>query len=141
MIQSYGQTWSEQRRFALHALRDLGYGGRSMEETVEEEVDAFLDGISSSTVVTVDERLFAASVLGSLWTIVGGGSSSKMSRLLSAVPTFMSEYVSPLVQVLITRPRAFALASWAGFVSVQRAMEEMLDFMAESIEEHKVISA
>ncbi len=67
VIQSSGQTWTEQRRFALHALRDLGYGGRSMDEMVEEEMEAFLEGVGEekghSAVLTVDERLFSASVL------------------------------------------------------------------------------
>ncbi len=63
--QSYGPTWTEQRRFALSALRDLGYGGRDMDASVREEVGAFLDGIASegAAVVRVDERLFNASVL------------------------------------------------------------------------------
>lgn len=33
-----GSLWSEQRRFALHTLRDLGFGKRAFEDTIRDEL-------------------------------------------------------------------------------------------------------
>ena len=40
---SQGRHWSEQRRTTLKTLRDFGFGRLSMEETVQEEVQKFLN--------------------------------------------------------------------------------------------------
>lgn len=37
---AYGQSWREQRRFTLQALRDFGVGKKSIEENIATEVDA-----------------------------------------------------------------------------------------------------
>ncbi len=38
IIFSSGRTWLEQRRFTMHALRDLGFGKGTMEDIIQEEV-------------------------------------------------------------------------------------------------------
>ena len=36
-----GDTWTEQRRFTLRALRDFGFGKAGMEEVIMEELSQF----------------------------------------------------------------------------------------------------
>jgi hypothetical protein len=63
----------EQRRFTLKSLRDFGFGKRSMEVLVQDEVkdliEAFkkLEGKPMST-----QHKFNAAVLNALWSIVTG---------------------------------------------------------------------
>ncbi|KAK3083803.1 hypothetical protein FSP39_003408 [Pinctada imbricata] len=45
---SSGSLWKEHRTFALSTLRDFGFGRRSMEVKIVEEVEAFLASISST---------------------------------------------------------------------------------------------
>ncbi len=63
---------------------------------------------------------------------------AKMARLLLLVPRFMSEYVSPPVQVLINYPRAFSVASALGLVGVKSALDQLLAFVGKNVEDHKV---
>lgn len=40
LVVSDGRLWSDQRRFSLHALRDLGFGRGGSERIVREEVNS-----------------------------------------------------------------------------------------------------
>lgn len=46
--------WKDQRRFALQALRDLGYGKASMEDRIIEEIGHLLRAIDSRDGQTID---------------------------------------------------------------------------------------
>lgn len=40
---NHGPEWTEQRRFALKTLRDFGFGKKSMEAIMHENVDELMD--------------------------------------------------------------------------------------------------
>lgn len=42
IIFAEGSLWSEQRRFALHTLRDLGFGKMALEESIRDELRLLL---------------------------------------------------------------------------------------------------
>ncbi|CAN8032591.1 unnamed protein product, partial [Ixodes persulcatus] len=42
-----GQPWLDNRRFCLHVLRDLGFGRKSMEEHIKEEISQLCDVLRS----------------------------------------------------------------------------------------------
>ncbi|CAG7836818.1 unnamed protein product [Allacma fusca] len=68
-----GPAWQEQRRFALKSLRDFGFGKKSMEAIIMEEVNELIAGFKSQhgTPVTTQNR-FNIAVLNGLWAIMTG---------------------------------------------------------------------
>jgi len=73
IIQAVGDTWSEQRRFALRHLRDFGFGKSSMEELIMDEVKEVLDWLKKQKgkSIPLQER-FSLAVVNSLWKITTG---------------------------------------------------------------------
>ena len=46
LLQSTGNEWVEQRRFALRQLRDLGFGKSGMEDMINDEVEKLINLLS-----------------------------------------------------------------------------------------------
>ncbi|CAG7834578.1 unnamed protein product, partial [Allacma fusca] len=45
IVATDGSHWTEQRRFALKQLRDLGFGTKTMEARIQEAIHDFLDSL------------------------------------------------------------------------------------------------
>lgn len=68
-----GQTWIEQRRFALKNLRDFGFGRKSMDLIIQEEADMLIQSLlkenrEKKEVLIVNT--FNAPIVNALWQIV-----------------------------------------------------------------------
>ncbi|EGT50038.1 hypothetical protein CAEBREN_11357 [Caenorhabditis brenneri] len=61
IIESHGDRWIQQRRFALHILRDFGLGKNLMEEKVLNEVTAMIETIKKSPGDVDMQNVFDAS--------------------------------------------------------------------------------
>ena len=66
---SDGRLWSEQRRFSLHALRDMGFGRGGSERIVREEVNFSCSPVIVLVRVYVVLKVFLISVDCSTITI------------------------------------------------------------------------
>ncbi|UMM30613.1 hypothetical protein L5515_012416 [Caenorhabditis briggsae] len=62
IIESHGDRWVQQRRFALHILRDFGLGKNLMEEKVLNEVTAMIESINKCKDNVDMQVIFDASV-------------------------------------------------------------------------------
>ena len=69
IINTDGQTWTNQRRFSLKQLRDLGFGKKSLDSAMVEEVDDVIDEMIKKKNVTMDST-FNVSIINVLWQIV-----------------------------------------------------------------------
>lgn len=68
-----GQEWQEQRRFALRHLKDFGFGKRSMESLIMDEVTELVSGFRRDAGQPISTQTrFNIAVLNSLWAIVTG---------------------------------------------------------------------
>lgn len=69
---SDGPYWTEQRRFTLRELRDLGLGKSKLEGVVLDQVDATLQAMEKDGPELEPNKLFNAPVLNVLWWMVSG---------------------------------------------------------------------
>lgn len=73
IVQSTGSVWLEQRRFAMRALRDFGFGRSSMEEMILNEAQELCDWLKKQEGRPVElTRRFSLAVVNSLWRILTG---------------------------------------------------------------------
>ncbi len=75
IINTDGQVWVEQRRFALRQLRDLGFGRTSLDTVMCDEADDILNRLIATASKNKDsvvkiESTFNASIINVLWHIV-----------------------------------------------------------------------
>ena len=69
IINTDGQTWTNQRRFSLKQLKDLGFGRKSLDSVMLEEVDDVIDEMIQKKNVTM-ESTFNVAIINVLWQIV-----------------------------------------------------------------------
>jgi len=68
-----GQTWSDQRRFALRNLRDFGFGKNSLENSIMDQVIEFVDWIKTQNGKPIElHRRLSLAVVNVLWNILSG---------------------------------------------------------------------
>ncbi|XP_035706095.1 farnesoate epoxidase isoform X2 [Folsomia candida] len=68
-----GLEWIEQRRFALRHLRDFGFGKKSMEHLVLDEISELVENLKKDAGRPIStQNRFNIAVLNSLWRIVSG---------------------------------------------------------------------
>ena len=84
---SYGKVWTDNRRFTLRTLRDFGFGKRSMENIIMEEVRELVDHMKQMTGKAMPTaRSFNLAVFNVIWSIVAGQRYSlddeELSRLV-----------------------------------------------------------
>ena len=72
VITTEGQVWSQQRRFALKHLKDFGFGRKSLDSVMIEEVDQLIDKLIKTQRNGVVEILgtFNIAIINVLWQIV-----------------------------------------------------------------------
>ena len=75
VVSSSGNLWTEQRRFALRQLRDLGMGKNSIESHILREIEAVTNGFktAAATKESVDLNLtLNIATINIIWAIVAG---------------------------------------------------------------------
>jgi cytochrome P450 family 2 subfamily U polypeptide 1 len=73
IISSGGKRWKEHRTFALNKLRSFGFGKRSFESRIVEELEIFLDSITSHNGNPIDlTDYISMSISNNIMSIVVG---------------------------------------------------------------------
>jgi hypothetical protein len=86
-------VWTEQRRFALKTLRDFGFGKKSMESMVADEVNELIDTFKKlSGKPFQTQNKFNAAVLNALWSLVTGQRYSHDDPLLQDLIKRLTSY-------------------------------------------------
>ena len=69
IITTDGETWTHQRRFSLKQLRDLGFGKKSLDSVMVEEVDYVIEKMAQEKTVLC-ETTYNTAIINVLWQIV-----------------------------------------------------------------------
>uniref|UniRef100_A0A914UYU2 Uncharacterized protein n=1 Tax=Plectus sambesii TaxID=2011161 RepID=A0A914UYU2_9BILA len=147
LIFSDGNLWLEQRRFALHVLRDFGVGRSIMEDNILTESRALVDGIreklhksGESTEVEVTPLLTVC--IGSIINALVFGYRFENDKLEEFVhlKKLLDQGVSPEFQFLffiagpISTKLPFIRSSWNRFKS---CMGGIYDFIDKNLAAHR----
>ncbi len=147
VLSSSGRTWQEQRRFSLHALRDLGFGKNNTEELALEETSELCSYLESTQGQPVNIRnKFNVAILNSLWRISTSERLShddnRLVHLVLLLDRFLQEGGKPLVSLMVNTPwlqwvalklNLFAFASI--FSDLRQFVEEAINPLRETYQE------
>ena len=71
IINTDGPIWTEQRRFSLKHLRDLGFGRKTLDSVMVQEVDELVDKfLESKDGIVQMNGTFSVAIINVLWQIV-----------------------------------------------------------------------
>jgi cytochrome P450 len=117
-----GKVWSEQRRFALKNLRDFGFGKKSMETAIMEEVKELISNFRKETGKPISsQNRFNVAVLNALWSILTGERHSHDDPRLNKL-------IKTLTAALTHRPLSVTLAEFFPIVHlVRKALPFLFD--------------
>lgn len=135
-----GPVWVEQRNFTVRHLRNSGYGKKTMEALINEELDDIIQLLEKERPDVDFESVFPPSVLNILWTLSTG---IRIHR--------DDERLQRLVSMLNERSKAFDIAGgtlnqlpWLRFIIPEKIgynlllklNKEMKEFFTETIMHH-----
>lgn len=137
-----GELWKENRRFALHHLRNLGFGKTSMETIIADEIQQLLDNIDSKSgqKIVIADLLFLP-ILNIIWGLVGGNqyamNDDKMKTFSSTLKNFFELLQkSVLIDVLpILRFLPGELSN--RYQNMRNYDQKIMQFMEEELKRHK----
>ena len=142
VIFSNGPTWVEQRRYALHTLRNLGFGKQGMEGLIREEVLELCKHLEKNNSQPINIRTdFNLAVLNSLWTLVLNDRLSydneKLQTLLRLLDQTFQESTNPINLLLFMyRPLAW-FAEKTNIISGPVAMHKIMGLVEGGVREHE----
>ncbi|CAG7836820.1 unnamed protein product [Allacma fusca] len=144
LLLSEGRPWQEQRRFTLKTLRDFGFGKKSMEALIMEEVNELINGFKKEVgKPIVTQNRFNIAVLNGLWLLLTGNKFSHDDPRLNFL-------VKSITSIITRRPLSALVAEFfpvvqkvrhlfPGFFNTQglQTHKAVQKLIRETIDEHK----
>lgn len=141
IIGSDGEKWKELKKITLRALREFGFGKKSLEENIQEEVKIFLDFIDETNGAnfSMDEKV-NVSISNIICSIVFGKRYDYHDRTFVKLMTILDDYISNstltttlnFIPILRHMPGDIFCAK-----KVLSNQKEIEDFIQARIDEHK----
>ncbi|XP_065352558.1 uncharacterized protein LOC135947516 [Cloeon dipterum] len=146
---SDGPLWKEQRRFTLRHLRDFGFGKKSMEGCINEEISTLMDNLNRRISDAKDTMksegikiadLFPVSVINILWAIMAGVRHSHDDEHFKALMHSVNEFFrngNPSGGIMVMPILRFLPIINAGYKRQLESAEMLKIFIQKTIDEHK----
>ena len=135
IITTEGQTWTTQRRFALKQLRDLGFGKKSLDSIMVEEVDDIIEEMLKNGTVKMDGT-FNTGIINVLWQIVASKRLDPNKAETKALMNRITEIVSAGLSPKSYLPKV--LAKNLPYDKIDMGMTDMKKMMYDQIQEHLI---
>lgn len=137
---SDGPYWVEQRRFTLRHLRDFGFGKRSMEEFIMEEIEDTIKEITQTEIMQVT-GLFTIATLNVLWRMIAGAryarDDAEMLMLLEKL-RLLFRSGSAVGDIAGAFPILTKIAPvFSGYALMMSTTSDLQEFFRKSIREHE----
>ncbi|WKX93241.1 hypothetical protein Q1695_010913 [Nippostrongylus brasiliensis] len=137
LIQIDGPKWREQRRFALHVLRDFGVGRAQMESKIMEEVNAFATFLQQSNGPVAINSSVAVCVGNIIHNMLFGG-SEEMHHLHSLLDKQSRLVINPIMGLYIAAPFTTDIPlvnrKWKELMGIR---DQLWQFLEQQIDSHR----
>ncbi len=138
VIASRGQVWQQQRRFALHTLRDLGFGKNGVEDNILDEVKELSQYLESSNGKPINIRnKFNLIILNALWIVVTGErikpDSPRQQEIIKMFDNFVQGVDNPLLNLINDNKTLLQIAQKLNYQPPQHIFSVIRNFMKEVI--------
>jgi len=135
-----GGVWSEQRRFALHHLRNLGFGKSSMEHGILSEFDFMRQEMELKAGQPVKvNTLFNVAVLNVLWRLVASSrlnpADPQSLKYVNLVNDFFKHIVSPILLMAPWLRHVVPVRS--GYAALVEQRDIFLAMFKRLVQEHR----
>ena len=142
LIFGNGATWVDQRRFSLHALKNLGFGKSAMEETIEQEVGELCCFLEQDKLKAIDVRhKYNIAVLNTLWRIVSSErmmyTDKRLNAMLARLDAFFKNAGSPIGYIMNNSPLLMNIFKHLNVFDAVQCCEDMFKFCQDSIRSHE----
>ena len=145
IINNSGQSWSEQRRFALRHLRDFGFGKSSMEGLISDEAKELIADlkaeIANKDQVTINER-FNLTIVNALWIIITGKrldpkNPADQQRIHDLNDFFKQFAITGLITVVAFRLPYFLATKIPAMIKVRELFGKLYQWFRDEAKEHE----
>ncbi len=144
VLSSSGQTWVEQRRFALRKLRDFGMGKTSMEELVAEEVENVCHALQAESGKFIELRgRFNIAVVNALWKVLTNSKldhdDPELKLLVGDLDRIVYEFAQPLFIVASGKknPMLFRILEKVNITKFGKSIRKAFNHISKTISYHE----
>lgn len=139
LVWANGEHWKKVRRFALHSMRDLGVGKKSIEEVIQDEAKTLTNIFASkeNQPITDVKRMMTTSISNVIHHVVFGfrysHTDEKFQSLIEALDTVFKG-PGPIIASL---PGFCQIGMGSGVSQRMKAQQVLLEYTKSQIAEHE----
>ncbi|KAI1720890.1 cytochrome p450 domain-containing protein [Ditylenchus destructor] len=148
VVMTEGELWKDQRRFALHVLRDFGLGKNLMQERITTEIETLCEKVNGDIEKGIEEHNIAGLIDIGVGSIINGllfgyrfhdEKEQEFYELKRHVANFLSVSAHPMSLLIQYKPHIFkGLPFFKHYYQQMMDMSnELMKYFEDRIRDHK----